>query len=163
MSQLVHEAGLPHAGFPHDGDELAAPVVREGQRPADLLDLGISADEPRQSPRGGRVEPGPQRARSGERIDFHGLRQSLDRDRPPDRDLHIAFGELQGRGSEQDRARRRHLLHAGRQVGRLTDRRVVHVQIGADGTDDHLTGVEPHADLDGHSVRAEETLRVLRD
>ena len=48
-------------------------------------------------------------------------------------------------------------------MGRLTDRRVVHVQIGPDGADDHLAGVEPHADLDGHPVRAEDTLRVLRD
>ena len=59
VGELVDEAGLPHAGFPHDGDELAVAIVREGQRPADLLDLGVAADEPRQSPRGGRVEPGP--------------------------------------------------------------------------------------------------------
>ena len=163
VGELVDEAGLPHAGFPHDGDELAVAIVREGERPADLLDLGVAADEPRQSPRGGSVEPGPLRARSGERVDLHGVRQALDRDRPPGRDLHVAFGELQGRGGEQDRAGRRHLLHAGGQVGRLTDRRVVHVQIRPDGADDHLAGVEPHADLDGHPVRAEDTLRVLRD
>ncbi len=45
------------------------------------------------------------------------------------RDLNVALGELQGRGGEQDRAGRRHLLHASGQVGRLADRRVVHVQI----------------------------------
>jgi len=77
VGELVDEAGLPHAGFPHDGDELAVAIVREGERPADLLDLGVSADEPGQSPRGGRVEAGPLRARSGERVDLHGLRQAL--------------------------------------------------------------------------------------
>jgi hypothetical protein len=48
-------------------------------------------------------------------------------------------------------------------VRRLTDRGVVHVQVGPDGADDHLAGVESHADLDGHPVRAEDSLRVLRN
>ena len=127
VGELVDEAGLPHAGLPHNGDELAAPIVREGERPAHLLDLGVAADEPRQSPRGGRVEPGPLRGRSGERVDLHRVRQALDRDRSPSRDLHVALGELKGRGGEEDRARRRHLLHTSGQVGRLTNRRVIHV------------------------------------
>jgi len=63
----------------------------------------------------------------------------------------------------QDRARRRHLLHAGGQVGGLTDRRVIHVQVRPDGTDDDRAGVEPHADLDGHPVRTEDTVPILRD
>ena len=163
VGELVDEAGLPDAGFPHDGDELAVAIVREGQRPAELLDLGVSADKPCESPRGGSVEPGPLRARSGERVDLHGVRQALDRDRPSGDDLHVAFGELQSGGGEQDGAGRRHLLHARGQVGRLPDRRVVHVQIRADGADDDLAGVEAHADLDGHPVRAEDSLRVLRD
>jgi len=45
----------------------------------------------------------------------------------------------------------------------LSNRRVIHVQIGPDGPDDHLAGVEPHADLDGHALRAEDIFRVLRD
>ncbi len=120
-------------------------------------------NKPGESPRGGRVEAGPQGTRPGERVDLHRVRQALDRDRPPGRDLDVAFGELQGGGGEQDGAGRRHLLHAGGQVGRLTDRRVVHVEIRPDGTDDDLAGVEPQADLDGHPVRAEDPLRVLRD
>jgi hypothetical protein len=107
------------------------------------------------------VEPAPRGACPGERIDFHGLRQPLDRDRSPGRDLHVACGEVQGRGGEQDRARRRHLLHAGGQVCRLPDGRVIHVQIGPDGADDHLAGVEPHADLEGHPVGAKDAVRVL--
>jgi hypothetical protein len=93
VGELVDEAGLPHAGFPHEGDELAVAIVGESERAADLLDLGVAADEPRQSPRGGRVEPGPLRARSGECVDLHRLRQALDRDRAPGRDLDVAFGE----------------------------------------------------------------------
>ena len=48
-------------------------------------------------------------------------------------------------------------------MGRLTDRRVIHVQIRPDGADDHLAGVEPHTDLEGHPVRAEDFLCVLLD
>ena len=109
------------------------------------------------------MEPRPLRARSGELVDLHRFGQALDRDRSPSRHLDVALGELQGRGREQDRARCRHLLHAGGQVRRLTHRRVVHVQIRPDGAHHHLAGVEPDADLDRHSVRAEHTLRVLRD
>jgi hypothetical protein len=159
----VDEAGFPHPGFAHQGDELAVAIVGEGQRAAQLLDLGVAAHEPRQSPRGGRVEPGPLCARSGERVDVHGVGQTLDRDRAPGRDLHVALGELECRGGEQDRAGRRHLLHAGGQVGRLPDRRVVHVEIRPDGADDHLAGVESHADLERHPVRAKDPLRVFRD
>ena len=126
--ELVGETGLPDAGFPHDGDELAVAIVREGQRAAELLDLGVSADKPC-DPRGGSVEPCPLRARSGERVDLYGARQTLDRDRPSGDDLHVAFGELQSGGGEQDGAGRRHLLHARGQVGRQPDCRVVHVQI----------------------------------
>jgi hypothetical protein len=97
--------------------------VREGQGPADLLDLGVAADEPGQSPCRGGVEPGPKRARCGERVDLHGVRQTLHHDRPTGRDLNVALGELQGGGGEQDRSWRRswrrHLLQAGGQVGRL--------------------------------------------
>ena len=139
------------------------PVVREDERPVELLDLGVAADEARQSPRGGSVEPGPLRARSGELVDLHRFRQALDRDRPASRHLDVALGELQRRGREQDRAGRRHLLHAGGQVCGLTDRRVVHPQIRPDGAHDHLAGVEPDADLDRYAVRAEDSLRVLRD
>jgi len=57
VGDLVDEARLPHAGFPHEGDKLPVALVRDGQRPPDPLDLGVAADEPRQSPRGGRVEP----------------------------------------------------------------------------------------------------------
>jgi hypothetical protein len=109
------------------------------------------------------VESGPLGARPGEFEDLNGVRQALDRDRPTGRDLNVAFGELQGGGGEQDRPWRRELLHAGGQVRRLANGRVVHVQIGPDGADDHLTGVEPHADVEGYPVRPEHALRVLRD
>jgi hypothetical protein len=94
-----------------------------------LFDFGVATDKPGEAPHGGRVKPGSQRARSGERVDLYGVRQALDGDRPPGHNLDITLRELQGRGSEQDGARRRHLLHSGGQVRRLADRRVIHVQV----------------------------------
>ena len=44
--------------------------------------------------RGGRMEPGPEAARANERVDLHGLRQTLDRDRSERCDLDVAFSEL---------------------------------------------------------------------
>ena len=40
-----------------------------------------------------------------------------------------------------------HLLHAGGQVCRLPHRRVVHLEIAADGPDHHLAGVQAYPDL----------------
>jgi hypothetical protein len=48
MRELVHETGFADAGLTHDGNELAAALLGEGQRPADLPDLGVAADEARQ-------------------------------------------------------------------------------------------------------------------
>ena len=45
-------------------------------------------------------------------------------------------------------------------MGRLADRRVVHVQIAADGAHDDLARVEPDPDLHVHAVRVARLLRV---
>ena len=68
----------------------------------------------------------------------------------PDQPLH----EPQGRCGEQDGPRGGELFHACRQVGRLPDGRVIHVQVIADGADHHLAGVESDADLHLHTMRA---------
>ncbi len=74
MGELVNEAGLPHAGLPNDGDQLAMAVMGEGERSADLLELGVPADEVGQSSRGSSVETAPLRTRPCERVDLHGVR-----------------------------------------------------------------------------------------
>ncbi len=125
----------------------------------------ISASRPTKRvspPGGGDVEPASLGAGSRERVDLDGIGQPPDRDRSPRRNLHVAFGEVKRGGGKQDGAGRRHLFHAGGQMGRLSHRRVVHVQVGADGTHDDLARVEAHADLDGHALGTEDSLRVLR-
>ena len=44
---------------------------------------------------------------------------------------------------------------------RLADRRVVHVQVAADGADHHLAGVQSHPDLDIDAMPAAHILGVL--
>ena len=79
------------------------------------------------------------------------------------RDLHVPFGEAQGIGGDQDRARDGQVLHACGEVGRLPDRRVVHVEVAADGAHDDLAGVQADADLDRDALAPPEVLGVLLD
>jgi hypothetical protein len=74
---------------------------------------------------------------------------------------HVALDEAERLRRQQDRARHRHLLHASREVRRLSDRGVVHLQVAPDGAHHHLAGIEPHANVHGHTERAVHLLRVL--
>jgi hypothetical protein len=76
---------------------------------------------------------------------------------------HVSLDQRQHLGRQQDRPRHRHLLHARRQVRRLPDRGVVHVEVAADRADDDLAGVEADADVHRHAERAMHALRVLAD
>ena len=55
------------------------------------------------------------------------------------------------------------LLHARRQVRILPHRRVIHMQIVANGPHHHLAGVEPHPQLQQHAVRAAHLLGIRAD
>ena len=55
---------------------------------------------------------------------------------------------------DQDRGRRRHLRHAGRQVRRLPYRGRVHVQVITDSAHHDFTGVQPDPDVNGHAFGA---------
>jgi hypothetical protein len=68
--------------------------------------------------------------------------------------------QLRGVSRQEDTARRRELLHPRRQPDRVPLRRVVHAQIVADLADDHLTGVETHADRETEAVAQSQVVRV---
>jgi hypothetical protein len=53
-------------------------------------------------------------------------------------DLVVAFDQPEGLGDQQDRPRRRHLLHASGQMRGLPDSGVVHMKVAADGPNDNL-------------------------
>ena len=89
----------------------------------------------------------PERTGPDQLKHLHRLCQPLDRHRPQGRDLDQPFGQPQRRCGQANAARRGQLLHARRQVRGLANRRVVHVQIVANGAHHHFTGVEADADL----------------
>jgi hypothetical protein len=130
---------------------------------AELLHLGIAADEARQPAPGGRLEAGARRAGPRHLVDLHGVGEPLHRHETQRLHLDIALGQRQRIERDHDRAGIGKLLHASGEMRRLADRGIVHVQIRPDGTYDHLARVEPHADLDGHALRAEDLLRIPCD
>jgi hypothetical protein len=66
--------------------------------------------------------------------------------------VHEPFGEGEHLGSEQDRTRGRHLLHAGSQVRGLPHGGVVHAEVRPDGANDDLARVQTDPDLDGDAL-----------
>jgi len=160
MRELPHEAGLPHAGLPHEGHDLAVAGVRLGEGLAQGLQLRLPAHEAGEAPGGGGLEAGAGGGGPEELEDLHGVGQALDRDGPQGGDLDEALGQPEGLGRQADASGGRELFHAGRQVRGLADGGVVHVQVAADGPDHHLAGVEAHPDLDLDAVGAADLLGV---
>ena len=81
VSELVGETGLAHAGFAHHRHHLAAAGIGLGENPAQVLDLGVTADEARaaaqcSSPQARAGLPCP-----GELEDLDGIREAFDGNR----------------------------------------------------------------------------------
>jgi hypothetical protein len=68
----------------------------------------------------------------------------------PDQALH----ETEGRWRQKDTAGTGQLFHARCQVHRLSNRRVVHVQVIVDAAHHHLAGIEPHPEVHRQAMRA---------
>ena len=101
------------------------------------------------------------RTDAGQLVDLDGLAATFHRRRIEGPDFDEAFDQVQGRRRDQHRPRKRELLHARGEMRRLTDRRVVHVQVTADRADHDFAGVEADTDLHGHAVCAPRRLGVL--
>ena len=67
----------------------------------------------------------------------------------------------QGRGGQPGRSGRGQLLHACRQMRRLSHRRVVHVQVVTNGSHHHFSGVQSHPDTHLDAVGAAHRLGIL--
>ena len=147
VGELVDEARLAHARLGDERHDLAVTATGELLGAAELLQLGVAADEPRQTPTGDGLEPGPRRAGTRHFVDFHRVGEPLHRHGAERLHGDEAFRQRQRRRRQQDAARAGELLHARRQMRRPADGRVVHVQIAADGAHDDLAGVQPDADL----------------
>ena len=71
--------------------------------------------------------------------------------RPSDETFTRPSAQLPGVHGHENDARRGHLLHAPRQMGRLPDRGVVDAEIVGDGADHDLAGVESDPHRDAHA------------
>jgi hypothetical protein len=76
-------------------------------------------------------------------------------------DLHVPLGESQCRRGHEDRPRHRHLLHAGGQVRRLPDSRVVHAKVAVNGANYDLSRIQADADVNWNTERALDLCRVV--
>ena len=163
VGELPEEAGLADAGVADDGHDLAVPYAGPLQGLAELLQLRVAPDEAGEAPGGGRLQP---RAHGAGADDLENLERSVQAfDRPLPQGLHhdVAFRQIQRLGRDEDRPRHGHLLQARRQVGGLADGRVVHVQVAADGADDHLAGVHADPDVQRHARGPVDLLGVSFD
>ena len=160
VGELVGEPRLAHPGLADDGDHLAAARAGLAEDPAQVLDLGVAADEAREAAERGGLQARPRRPRPRQLEDLDRVREALDGDGPERPHLDVALGEPHGLGGQPDGPGRRQLFHPGREVGGLAHGRVVHAQIAADRADDDLARVEADPDLHLHPVRAARVVRV---
>ena len=142
VRHLPHEPRFPDARLADDRHDLAMPGGGPPERLAQLLQLGVPPDEPRQAARGGRGQPGAAGSGPDQLVDLDRRVQALHRHRPQRRDLDVPLGEPQRVGGEEAAPARRELLHPGRQVRGLADGGVVHAEIAPDGPDHHLARVQ---------------------
>ena len=153
MDKLIGQARLAHARLAHQRHHLAVPGRRLRQRLVQGRELGLPPDKARQPPGGGGLQAPPQRGDPDQLKRLHRRCQALDRHGPQGIDAHQALHQPPGGGGEQDGPRGGELFHARRQVRVLAHRRVVHVQIVANGPHHHLAGVQPDAQLQHHALR----------
>jgi hypothetical protein len=152
LREFPEEPRLSDAGFSHHRRDLPVPGPRPVQGLTKLLHLVVTADEAREAARCGGLEARAYRRRPRHLVDLDGRLEPLDRHRAERFDHHVAFRQRQGLRRDQDRAGRRHLLHASGEVRRLADRRVVHVKVASDGSYDDLPRVQAHPDLDRNAL-----------
>ena len=163
MHELIGQARLAHASLAYQRHHLAVPGLRLRQRLVQGLQFVLPPDKARQPPGGGSLQAPPQCGDPYQLKRLHWRRQALDRHGPQGLDAHQALHQPPGGCGEQDGPRRGQLFHARRQVRVLAYRRVVHVQIVANGPHHHLAGVEPHAQLQHHATRPAHLVGVGSD
>ena len=160
VRHLPDQSRLPDARLPDEGDHLTGPRSGPTDGLADLFQLRRPADEPGEAAGRRRMQPRAKWPRSRHLIEVDRHAQALDGHRTERRDRDEPFRETEHVGGQQSRVGLGELLHARGQVRGLTDRRVVHPQIAADGAHDHLARVQPDADLDHDTVTPPDRLGI---
>src|SRR5215470_20214925 len=103
--ELVEESRLAHARLTNDGDHLTAPRASLVQRLAELIYLGVTADERVELSRGERPEAGMYRSDAKDLIHLHRCAHALNRHRTELLGRHVGFGKPESIRRHQHRAR----------------------------------------------------------
>ena len=93
VGELVGEPRLAHPGLAHEGDHLAPARAGLAEHPAQVLDLGVAADEAREAPERRRLQARARLSRSRQLEDLDRVRESLHGDGPERLHLDVALGE----------------------------------------------------------------------
>ena len=107
------------------------------------VDLVLAPDEAAEPAGTGRLQAGLRELRAEEFEDLDRAAQAFDVDLFDRSDLDVALQQPLRIAGDHDATRRRQLLHTGRQVGRLANGRIVHVEVVADRADQHLSELSP--------------------
>src|SRR5262249_25223110 len=93
VGELVDEARLADSCLADDCRYLTVTIAGKLWGGAGLVKLGVAADDPRQPPRGGRLQAGARWTGSCHLVDLDGFVQPLDVDGAESLDLDEALGE----------------------------------------------------------------------
>ena len=155
---------MPGSRLAHDRDDLAATLLCQGERLAQMLHLESAADEAHQPPPRRYLELRPQRSDAEDFVAFDGLTDSLHPRRPHRFEAEVSVGQPVAVLAHQDRSRSRQALHPRREIHRVSDRGIVRVQIVlADRSQHYLARVDADADLEWQALLEPQPIRISRD
>jgi hypothetical protein len=147
VRELPEETGLPHSRLTDDRHDLAASYAALLDRRVELLDLARTTDELGETSARRHLKTRPRRSGAKQLVDVDRLPAAPHVHRTQRRDLYVALREPQRCHGDEHRRRRRGLLDASSQMRRLSNRRVVDMQVARDGADDDFPGVQTDANL----------------
>ena len=150
--ELVAEPRLSNTSLASYPGDLATAVANLGERPVEVIQLSLTAQKRRAPSRDRRMPPVSVRVPfHREHVDevLHALHCRWLKRRRVD----LPLDQLGSTGRRENGAGCGDLLHPRGEMRGLADRRVVHVQIVADRSDDDLTGVEADTNLQRHADR----------
>jgi hypothetical protein len=159
--QLQEKARLAEARLTDHARHSPPSLLHLDEQLAEGRDLAVAAHEAAPGPPIGRAEHRRRRFRADEVKcrDRAGEPAELERAGGLERDL--VLDESGGRLAEQDCAGRGRLLKPGREMRRVSDRRVVHAQVVADRPDHDESGIEPHPHAERHGLARLERQRPV--
>src|SRR2546426_6101946 len=128
VCELPEHPRFSKTGLARERDDLALSGCRAREGGRQQLHLGLATDETGEPAKGGYLKSRPRATEADNLVTLHRLRQTLDTHRTERSRLDVSRREPARLGGHQDAARLGRLLHAGRQVRRLTDGRVIHLE-----------------------------------